>query len=117
MNTDKYIELQDQNLWPVFSGHFPNQPWIFKEDKSTLYYSLLRTRTSTLKKIYGETSNYWKKKKKKKKKRLREIKTDLQGVVIDDRSTITPEYIRSLYDSLPLRLAAVSKAKGYIIKY
>jgi hypothetical protein len=32
MNTDKYISVLDDNLWPVFVGHFSDRPWIFQDN-------------------------------------------------------------------------------------
>jgi hypothetical protein len=29
MNTDKYISVLDDNLWPVVVRHFSDRPWIF----------------------------------------------------------------------------------------
>ena len=39
MNTDKYIEVLDKNLWPVIARHFPNQSWIFQEDNAPSHVS------------------------------------------------------------------------------
>jgi hypothetical protein len=34
MNTDKYISILDDNLWPVVVGHFSDRPWIFQDNAS-----------------------------------------------------------------------------------
>jgi hypothetical protein len=34
MNTDKYISVLDDNLWPVVVRHFSDRPWIFQEDNA-----------------------------------------------------------------------------------
>ena len=39
MNTDKYIQVLDENLWPVVTRHSPNQPWIFQEDNTPCHVS------------------------------------------------------------------------------
>jgi len=32
INTDKYISISDDNLWPVVARHSVNKPWIFEDD-------------------------------------------------------------------------------------
>ena len=32
MNTDKYISVLDDNLWPVVVRHFSDRPWIFQDN-------------------------------------------------------------------------------------
>jgi hypothetical protein len=32
MNTDKYISILDDNLWPVVVSHFSDRPWIFQDN-------------------------------------------------------------------------------------
>jgi hypothetical protein len=34
MNTDKYISVLDDNLWPVVVRHFSDRPWIFQDNAS-----------------------------------------------------------------------------------
>jgi hypothetical protein len=34
MNTDKYISILDDNLWPVVVSHFSDRPWIFQDNAS-----------------------------------------------------------------------------------
>jgi hypothetical protein len=32
LNSEKYINILDDNLWPVIAQHFPTSPYIFQED-------------------------------------------------------------------------------------
>ena len=52
-------------------------------------------------------------------KRLEEIdsKDSLIRVVMEEWTGISVDYIQSLYHTLPQRISAVRKAKGYISKY
>jgi hypothetical protein len=34
MNTEKYISVLDDNLWPVIARHFSNRLLIFQEDNA-----------------------------------------------------------------------------------
>jgi hypothetical protein len=40
MNTDKYISVLDDNLWPVVVRHFSDRPRIFQEDNAPCHVSL-----------------------------------------------------------------------------
>ena len=40
MNTDKYISVLDDNLWPVVVRHFSDRPWIFQEGNAPCHVSL-----------------------------------------------------------------------------
>ena len=40
MNTEKYISVLDDNLWPVIARHFSNQLWIFQEDNAPCHVSV-----------------------------------------------------------------------------
>ena len=40
MNTDKYISVLEDNLWPVVVRHFSDRPWIFQEDNAPCHVSL-----------------------------------------------------------------------------
>ena len=40
MNTDKYISVLDDNLWPVVVRHFSDRPLIFQEDNTSCRVSL-----------------------------------------------------------------------------
>jgi hypothetical protein len=40
MNTDKYISVLDDNLWPIVVRHFSDRPWIFQKDNAPCHVSL-----------------------------------------------------------------------------
>jgi hypothetical protein len=40
MNTDKYISVLDDNLWPVVVRHFSDRTRIFQEDNAPCHVSL-----------------------------------------------------------------------------
>ena len=42
MNTDKYLQTLDDNLWPVITKIFPNSDYIFQDDNATCHKSYRR---------------------------------------------------------------------------
>jgi hypothetical protein len=39
LNNEKYINILDDNLWPVIAQHFPTSPYIFQEDNVPCHVS------------------------------------------------------------------------------
>ena len=39
LNSEKYINILDDNLWPVIAQHFPTSPYIFQEDNAPCHES------------------------------------------------------------------------------
>jgi hypothetical protein len=96
MNTDKYISVLDDNLWPVVVRHFSDRPWIFQEDNAPCHVALRANKWKEENGIrillwppqspyLNIIENVWKVLKIQVHKRLREIKNadDLRRVVLD----------------------------------
>jgi hypothetical protein len=47
MNTDKYISVLDDNLWPVVVRHFSDRPRIFQEDNAPCHVSFPNIQNNT----------------------------------------------------------------------
>jgi hypothetical protein len=54
MNTDKYISVLDDNLWPVVVRHFSDRPWIFQEDNALCHVSLRANQWKDENRIRGQ---------------------------------------------------------------
>jgi hypothetical protein len=39
LNSEKYINILDDNLWAVIAQHFPTSPYIFQEDNAPCHVS------------------------------------------------------------------------------
>jgi hypothetical protein len=39
LNSEKYINILDENLWPVIAQHFPTSPYVFQEDNAPCHES------------------------------------------------------------------------------
>ena len=130
MNTDKYISVLDDNLWPVVVRHFSDRPWIFQEDNALCHVSLRANQWKDENRIrtllwppqspdLNIIENVWKVLKIQVQKRLREIKNanELRRVVLDIWTDLGLHYIRCLYDSIPRRIRCVLRSRGQITKY
>ena len=96
INTDKYISILDENLWPVVARHFVNTPWILQEDNAPCHVSLRANQWKTENNVQtlpwpsqspdlNIIENVWKTIKARLKRRLGEIQNgaDLVRVVHD----------------------------------
>ena len=130
INSAKYIELLDTHLWPVIAKFAPGRPYIFQEDNAPVHTSRETTRWKQDNNIPGMfwppqspdcniIENVWRTVKVKLQKRVTEIKSkqDLIDCVMDIWASLTPAYVKSLYESLPKRMRAVLAANGCITKY
>ena len=130
IDSEKYIEVLDQHLWPVIAKEFPNGGWIFQEDNCPMHVSRRTNNWKAENNIEtlqwpsqspdtNSIENVWRTIKVKLGKRLGEIQSrqDLIRVVLEIWGDIEQAYIRRLYNSIPLRLQSVLKAKGAITKY
>ena len=130
IDSEKYIEVLDQHLWPVIAKEFLNGGWMFQEDNCQVHVSRRTNSWKTENNIetlpwpsqsldINVIENVWRTIKVKLGKRLGEIQSrqDLISVVLDILGDIDQAYILSLYDSITSRLWAVRKAKGAITKY
>lgn len=130
INSEKYISVLDDNLWPLVAKEFPASPWILQEDNCPVHQSRQTVEWKTRNNIPTLTwpsqspdiniiENVWRTIKIRLEHRLDEIKNrgDLIRVIKEIWTTIDSETIKILYRSIPTRLRAVIKAKGYITKY
>jgi hypothetical protein len=47
INSEKYISILDDNLWPVVARYFANNPWTFQEDNAPCHVSRRTTAWKT----------------------------------------------------------------------
>lgn len=130
INSEKYVSLLDEHLWPVIVKNFQNKPWLFQEDNCPVHRSTRSRQWKETNNInclnwpsqspdINIIENLWRTIKHKLESRLNEInsRADLIHVVKDIWGSFEQGAIRSLYETLPHRLQAVIKAKGHITKY
>lgn len=124
MNSDKYIDVLDECLWPVVVRHFRNRnnvpchvsfrsnQWKQNNNTETLPWPPQSPDLNVI-------ENVWKVLKARVQRRVNEIRTanNLKQVVLDTWSRLPLLYIRSLYQSLPRRIRTVLRSRGHITKY
>ena len=130
MNAQNYLDVLENNLWPIFARHFPNQPYIFQDDNAPIHRAhivnnYMEENNVTTMEWPAQSAdlniieNVWKKLKVELENQAVNITT---RVILEDAirtvwSEISQEYIQNLYFSIPKRIRAVIKAKGSITKY
>ena len=130
INSQKYIQVLDTNLWPVIAKVPEGRDYIFQEDNAPVHTSRETTQWKTTNNIptmnwppqspdMNIIENVWRTLKLQLQKRVMDIKTQQQLLdsVQEIWQSLTPVYIKSLYDSLPKRMIAVLRANGCITKY
>ena len=130
VNSARYRDILDNNLWPVIAKHFGNKEFLFQEDGASIHTSHLmgEYRASTnLPTIQwpakspdlNTIENLWSVLKYQLHRRLDEIrsKDDLTSFVREIWENVPLKYSRPLYRSLPNRLSRAIKLKGHLTKY
>lgn len=130
MNSEKYIEVLDNNLWPVIVKHFPNEGCLFQDDNAPCHASHAtkawkeRNQLSCLpwpaqSPDINIIENIWLLIKNHVKRNISNINSteDLKSVLIAAWNSVTILYIQNLYRSIPRRLQKVIRSKGHITKY
>ena len=119
INSAKYIDTLDKNLWPVAVWYFEGKEYLFTDDNAPVH----RAHTVENYKDQNEvTSMEWPAQSPDlniteniwlfiatKNDLLREIQSVWRDIELD--------YIRNLYQSIPDRLDNVVRMKGHLTKY
>lgn len=130
INSQKYTDILDENLWPVVAKVFPDSPWIFQDDNATPH----RSRHTVLWKQNNDIpgmmwpaqspdiniiENIWRYIKIRLQKVVHRIKTKNDLIRESSRvwMSIDQTYVRGLYASIPTRIRRVLRANGTITKY
>ena len=130
INSQKYIEILENNLWPVIVRHFPHGHYVFQDDNDPCP-SILSTQCLHGRKWYkwyGINATSWPAQSLdiniieniwlRLKRHLQSIKNSINSQeqliteVTQYWKNIPVNYIRQLYDTIPSRLNEVIRMKG-----
>ena len=130
INSNKYINILDQNLWPVIAKCFDTDQWIFQDDNAPVHQSIQTISWKNENRInclqwpsqspdLNIIENIWRYIKIRLQQEQHTIKSraDLVSAVTKIWQAISSQYISNLYRSIPRRLRHVIKAKGHATKY
>lgn len=130
MDSKKYINALDENLWPVIAKYFSNKPYMFQDDNAPPHASRMTKAWKENNNIPTLTwpaqspdvniiENIWLLLKNQVKRHMMNIDTvdDLKAVLQHAWLSIPLMYIQNLYSSIPRRLQLVIRSKGHITKY
>jgi transposase len=130
MNSQKYIQTLDINIWPVVTKHFGSNTWYFQDDNAPCHRSRESEDWKHRNQIpqiswppqspdLSPIKNIWLLLKNKIKNRLFLIRNlaDLKTQLMTAWNEVPLFYIQKLYASLPQRCREVLIQKGTITKY
>lgn len=130
IDSTHYLDILDQNLWPVTLKHFKDGDFMFQQDNASVHTAHVITeyfRKEGISSLHwpakspdlNPIENLWYILKHEIMKKVGEIETitDLKNVIRSCWESISPAYVKKLYLSMPRRLRAVQISKGHLTKY
>ena len=126
-NAAKYIEILEDNLWPVIVRHYPEENYIFQDDNAPVYRARSVQNYKIQNNINGMSwlaqspdvniiENCWLLLKNSLQKQLYHVHvhnvTNIVCEIMDIWQTIPLHYIRNLYRSLPTRMLKIIRSKA-----
>lgn len=130
INAAKYIDIVDNNLWPVIAAHFTDKPYVYMDDNAPVHRANAVKAFMENNEINTTTwpaqspnlniiENVWLKIKRSLQRRVTFIHTreDLLAEIRLIWENINIEHVRGLYATIPSRIKEVIRMKGNLTKY
>ena len=130
MNSEKYIDVLDQHLWPSVTKLFGSKRWVLQEDNASIHKSRQTEQFKRENQIpvlrwpaqspdLNIIENIWLVLKRHVRRRSHLIGSveDLKRELLTAWENVSPVFIRRLFESLPQRLRTVIIQNGHITKY
>lgn len=130
INAEKYIDILEDNLWPVVARHFPQNDYIFQDDNAPVHRARTVIEYKLKNKIKTLTwpaqspdlniiENVWFRLKKELHNDANNINSvaELKDAIRAIWEKLPVEYIKSLYKTIPRRIRTVLRANGNVTKY
>jgi hypothetical protein len=130
INAVEYRDILDNHLWPVLTRHFAEKSYRFQNDNAPVHRAHIIEKFKRDNDIHGMIwpvqssdlniiENVWLRIKKSLQNAAGNINTpqELFTAFQDIWMNFTVDYIPNLYTSIPRRILAVIRSKGYLTKY
>ena len=130
INRHKYIEVLENNLWPVIARHFPTNDFLFQNDNAPIHRARDVENYKTRNNIncinwpaqspdLNIIENVWLKLKRQLQNHAGNINTadELSNAIRHEWQQLPVDYIQGLYRSIPKRIRKVISVKGEMTKY
>jgi len=130
VNSQQYITILDNHLWPVICKHFPTGEFICQDDNAPIHraraVSEYKFRNGIHSMLWPAQSpdiniieNLWYRLKRELKHLPRNLTSasELETAIRVIWNKTPVSYIKILYYTIPRRLQSVIKSRGYITKY
>lgn len=130
INAMKYHDILENHLWPVLACHFANKPYHFQDDNTPVHRACIIGKLKWDNDIHGMTwpaqypglniiESLWFHNKRSLQNTVYNINTpkELFTAIKDIWINFTVDYILNLYNSIPCRILAITRSKGYPTKY
>lgn len=130
INAKKYLQIIENNIWPVIARHFPNNDYIFMDDNAPVHRAKIvkdyvnnnninTTKWPAQSPDLNIIENIWLHLKRVLETRVNVINSqqDLMAEIRTVWENIPLNYIRNLYNLIPGRLKEVIRMKGNLTKY
>ena len=126
----KYIDILDNNLWPVIARQFGNNPYVFMDDNAPVHTAhivksfkqnnnIIGTKWPTQSPDLNIIENVWLRLKRDTQPHSIPIHTqdELIAAIRHAWNNIPVQYVRDLFATIPPCLREVIKVKGNLTKY
>ena len=130
INAVKYRDNLDNHPWPVLARHFADKTYRFQDDNVPVHRARIIEELKRYNDIHGMTwpaqspdlninENVWLRIKRSVQNVAGSINTprELFTAIRDIWMKFSVDYIQNLYTSIPRRIQAVMRSKGYPAKY
>lgn len=130
INAQKYINIIDEQLWPVIARHFPRNNYIFQDENAPIHRARIVQEFTVQKNMHSMVwpaqsqdlniiETIWLRLKRELKNGNETFmcKNQLEAAIRRIWVNIPTDYVQSLYRSIPRRIHRVLRSKGYITKY
>ena len=130
VNAQKYIDILEEQLWPVVVRHFPEDNYIYQDDNAPVHRARIVQDYKRENNIHSMVwpaqspdlniiENMWLRLKRELRNgdAIYMSKVELEAAIRRIWENTPVNYVQCLYRSIPRRIQKVLRSRGYITKY